>query len=118
MSSTPASRYAAAVTRYRVMAYVVGIALLVLVLVAVPLRYLAHQPAMVAVVGPTHGFLYIVYLLFALDLAIRSRWPLWITAVTLLAGTIPFLTFVVERYVSTRLLTDPRRPLVGPATAD
>ncbi|HEX5495774.1 MAG TPA: DUF3817 domain-containing protein [Mycobacteriales bacterium] len=120
MSSTPASRYAAAVTRYRVMAYVVGVVLLVLVLVAVPLRYLAHQPTMVAVVGPIHGFLYIVYLLFALDLAVRSRWNLLITAITLLAGTVPFLTFVVERYVSTRLLADPsrRRPLVGSTGAD
>lgn len=121
MSSTPASRYAAAVTRYRVMAYVVGVGLLVLVLVAMPLKYFADQPTLVAVVGPAHGFLYIVYLLFALDLAIRSRWSLLVTAVTLLAGTIPFLTFVVERYVSARLLADPttrRPPLVRSPETD
>lgn len=119
MSSTTASRYAAAVTRYRLMAYVVGVGLLLLVVVAVPLKYLAHMPTMVAVVGPAHGFLYIVYLLFALDLAIRSRWNLLVTAVVLLAGTVPFLTFVVERQVSARLLNGPGRrrpPLPSPGT--
>lgn len=90
----------ASVTRYRVMAYVVGVLLLVLVLVAVPLKYIAGQPALVSTVGPLHGFLYIVYLLFAADLARRSRWPLAQTLLVLLAGTVPFLTFVMERKVT------------------
>ena len=49
--------------RYRAMAYVVGVGLLVLVLVGVPLQYAAGKPAVVQVVGPIHGFLYIVYLM-------------------------------------------------------
>src|ERR1022692_3688956 len=49
--------------RYRAMAYVVGVGLLVLVGVGVPLQYLANEPAVVSVAGPIHGFLYIVYLL-------------------------------------------------------
>ena len=110
MTSTAANRYSAAITRYRVMAYVVGVGLLLLVLVAMPLKYFADQPTMVAVVGPAHGFLYIVYLLFALDLAIRSRWSLMVTGVVLLAGTVPFLSFVVERRVSSRLRIDRARP--------
>ncbi|HEY9472269.1 MAG TPA: DUF3817 domain-containing protein [Mycobacteriales bacterium] len=120
MTSTAANRYSAAITRYRVMAYVVGVGLLLLVLVAMPLKYFADQPAMVAVVGPAHGFLYIIYLLFALDLAIRSRWSLLVTGVVLLAGTIPFLTFVVERYVNSRLLADHARrpPLVRSSETD
>ena len=59
----------AALTRYRVMAYVVGTLLLVLVLVAMPLKYFADMPGPVAVVGTGHGFLYAVYLLSAFDLA-------------------------------------------------
>ncbi|MGE5764421.1 MAG: DUF3817 domain-containing protein, partial [Mycobacterium leprae] len=46
-----------ALTRYRVLAYVVGVWLLLLVLVAMPLKYVGGNDALVAVVGPIHGFL-------------------------------------------------------------
>jgi integral membrane protein len=105
--SGAANSYRAAVTRYRVMAYVVGVGLLVLVLVGVPLNHLADQPAVVAVVGPAHGFLYIVYLLTALDLAVRSRWALVPTVLVLLAGTVPFVSFVAERRVVRSMLRPP-----------
>lgn len=95
---TPA--LARALTRYRVMAYVVGVVLVVLVLVAVPLKYLAGEPVLVRVVGPVHGALYAVYLLAAFDLGRRRRWPLVRTLGVLVAGTIPFLSFVVERKVT------------------
>jgi integral membrane protein len=81
------------------MAYVVGVVLLVLVLVAVPLRYLAGRPQMVHVVGPIHGWLYIVYIVTALDLARRRGWPLGRTLLVVLAGTVPFMTFVMEHRV-------------------
>lgn len=86
--------------RYRVMAWVTGVVLLVLVLVGVPLNHLAHSPGVVAVVGPLHGFLYIVYLIAALQLALQRRWPLVRTVLVLLAGTVPFLSFVMERRVT------------------
>jgi integral membrane protein len=90
----------AALTRYRVLAYTVGTLLLVLVFVAMPLKYFADTPGPVAVVGTTHGFLYAVYLLTAFDLALRARWTAKGTVLVLLAGTIPFLTFVAERVVT------------------
>jgi integral membrane protein len=92
----------AALTRYRVLAYVVGVMLLLLVLVAMPLKYLADVPGPVAVIGPAHGFLYAVYLLTAFDLALRARWSAKGTVLVLLAGTIPFLSFVAERWVTRR----------------
>lgn len=90
----------AALTRYRVMAYVVGVWLIVLMFVGMPLKYFADQPAVVQIVGPVHGFLYIVYLVFALEMAIKRRYGLPRTALMLLAGVLPFLSFVVERIVT------------------
>jgi integral membrane protein len=87
----------AALTRFRVMAYVVGVLLLILVFVAVPLRYLGNEPLLVSIVGPIHGFLYMVYLVTAFDLALRARWPFMRTILVLLAGTIPVMSFVAER---------------------
>lgn len=95
----------AALRRYRVIAWVVGVGLVLLVLVGMPLKYAADQPLVVQTVGPAHGFLYIVYLLATLDLALRGRWPLRRTVLVMLAGTVPFLSFVAERFV-TRLVRD------------
>jgi integral membrane protein len=90
----------AALTRFRVMAYVVGVLLLLLVFVAMPLKYFADQPGMVAIVGPMHGFLYMVYLVTAFDLAVRAKWPFGRTILVLLAGTVPGMSFVAERKVT------------------
>jgi integral membrane protein len=79
------------------MAYVTGVLLLVLVAIAMPLKYIGHQDAAVAVVGPAHGFLYMVYLVTAFDLAVRAKWSFQRTLLLLIAGTVPFLSFVVER---------------------
>ena len=95
-----------ALTRYRVMAYVVGVWLIVLVLVAVPLKYFADSPTMVEIVGPVHGFLYIGYVILSYDLGRRAGWPLTRIVLVLLAGVVPFLTFVAERRV-TRALRAP-----------
>lgn len=87
----------AAVLRYRVMAYIVGTALVTLVFVGMPLQYLAHEKLVVTVVGPIHGFLYIVYLVAGAEMAVRCRWGLGRLAAVVLAGLVPFVAFVVER---------------------
>jgi integral membrane protein len=92
-----------ALIRFRLIAYVVGVFLLILTLVAMPLEYLAHDRTAVAIVGPIHGFLYMVYLVIAFDLSLRSRWPRRFTILILLAGTVPFLSFVAERKVTRRV---------------
>jgi integral membrane protein len=90
----------AALKRYRVVAYVVGVLLLVLVGIAMPLKYFADKPALVSVVGPIHGFVYMVYLVIAFDLSVRAKWTFTRTLVILLAGTIPVMSFVAERKVT------------------
>jgi integral membrane protein len=99
---TPAVR--GALTRYRVIAYIVGVMLLVLLFVAMPLKYLADDPSAMDVVGPLHGFLYVIYLLGTFDLFRRVRWSLPRLILMALAGTIPFLSFYAERKTSHELL--------------
>lgn len=86
--------------RFRVMAIVTGITLLVLVGVAMPLKYLADSPGTVAAVSPVHGVLYILYVLATVALARTRRWSLGKLLVLLLAGTVPFLSFVAERRIT------------------
>ena len=89
-----------ALIRYRVIAWVVGVLLVVLTLVGMPLKDAAGDDTVVALVGPIHGFAYMVYLVLAADLARRARWPLGRTVLVLLAGTVPFVSFVAERIVT------------------
>jgi integral membrane protein len=92
----------AALTRYRVMAWVVGVLLIALVLVAVPLKYLADVEEPVAVIGTAHGWLYAIFFVTACDLALRARWTLKGTVLVLLAGTVPVLSFAAERIATRR----------------
>jgi integral membrane protein len=105
---------AGALLRYRVIAYFVGVGLLVLTLVAMPLKYIGGDPALVAIVGPVHGFLYMAYVVGTFDLGRRLNWPLTRMALVMLAGTVPFLSFVAERWV-TRQLRD--APSLAPGAA-
>ena len=88
-----------ALSRYRVLAYVVGVGLLALV-VAFILKRGYDVPGPMAVVGPVHGFLYAVYLVVAFDLALKARWSVKGTLWVLLAGMLPFVSFFVERSVT------------------
>jgi len=89
--------------RYRVMAYIVGVGLVILVFVGVPLKYWAHSPGVAKVVGTAHGFLYIVYLVTCLELALRYRLGIPRMAGLICAGFVPFLAFVVERNTTAHL---------------
>ncbi len=94
----------AAVLRYRVMAYVTGVVLVILCFVGIPLQVFAHNEAVVNYVGTTHGILYMIYLVTAYLLARRLRLAIAPTVLLLLAGTIPILTFVVERWMTRRYI--------------
>jgi integral membrane protein len=89
---------AGALLRYRVTAWIVSVLLIVLFCVGIPLQYAAGHHGVDAVVGFVHGvFFYPLYLLLTLDLARRVRMPPVRTALTMLAGTVPFLSIVAER---------------------
>ena len=89
-----------ALTRYRIIAWIVGVCLLALVVVGMPLKYLADNPTVVAAVGPAHGFLFMLYLVATFDLSRRLRWPFGRMILVMLSGTIPFLSFWAERKVT------------------
>ena len=89
-----------ALLRYRVMAWVVGILLVVLVVVGMPLKYLGDNDIVVVYTGVPHGWLYMVLLITAYDLGRRVKWSLkWFLAI-MFAGTVPFLSFVAEHFAT------------------
>lgn len=88
-----------AVTRYRILALIVG-TLLVLLTIGMILKYgPTDMPAMAGIVAPVHGFVYMVYLVAAYDLWRRTPWPLTRMVMIVLGGVVPLMTFFVERKV-------------------
>lgn len=85
-----------ALLRYRIMAYVVGVLLVVLVLIGMPLKYFADNGAVVTWTGVPHGWLYMILLVTAYDLGRRVHWPWGRLLIIALAGTVPFLSFWAE----------------------
>lgn len=103
----------AALTRYRVVAYIVGAVLIMLVVVGMPLKYIWDNPVVVETIGPAHGFLYMVYLLTAFDLGRRAHWPLGRMVLVMLAGTVPFVSFYAERMVTRQVRQPDPQPVAG-----
>jgi integral membrane protein len=101
-------RLALSVRVYRIMAYVTGTVLMVLCFIGIPLQVFANNLVIVKYVGTLHGMLYIVYIVaaFIMTRMVRMKLASVGTIVVLLAGTVPILTFVVERWVS-RTYIDP-----------
>ncbi|MFI5779134.1 DUF3817 domain-containing protein [Nocardia sp. NPDC051570] len=104
------ARIRSALTRYRVLAYVTGVWLLLLCAEMV-YKYLllddsSKAPHWLFYVGQIHGIFYMIYLVFTIDLAIKTRWKPATTVITALAGTIPFLSFVCEHYRTRQVRAD------------
>jgi len=95
---------AGALLRFRIMAWVTGVALLTLC-VAMILHYgFDAGGSMIGIVAPIHGYFYIVYLVTVVHLGlIKQRWPLGRVVMVMLAGTIPLLSFVFERRITHQL---------------
>jgi integral membrane protein len=109
-SAVPDRRLKAYVTGYRVMAYVTGVLIIVICFAGLPLQFAAGQPWIDQVLGTVHGYLYIVYVIVAWLLAAKLRMRPRQLIPLLLAGIIPVMTFIVERWMMRRF--------IAPALAD
>lgn len=90
-----------ALIRYRIMAWVVGILLLLLSTIALPLKYIWGIETVggvnTGILWMLHGWMFMIYLVTVLNLALLCRWSVWPrTLLVMLSGTIPFLSFYAE----------------------
>jgi integral membrane protein len=99
-------------TRYRVMAYVTAVMLLVLCTCMIFKYGFDTGEGLTLMVSQAHGVLFMIYLVFAFDLGQKARWPFGRLLWVLVSGTLPFVAFFVERRVTRDV-----EPLVEDATA-
>jgi integral membrane protein len=85
------------IASFRLVALLEGISFILLLFVAMPLKYMYGMPEAVKIVGMTHGILFIGYLTLQTMAAMEHEWNLKTNAIFFLASLIPFGTFVTDR---------------------
>lgn len=104
--SNPETGTRTALRNYRISAWIVGVPLALLFLVAMPLKYFADNGTWVTVIGIAHGWLYMIYIACTALLALKRRWPIVQTLLVVLGGTIPLVSFWTEHIVHKKVTSN------------
>ncbi len=89
--------------RLRLVGLLEGLSFLVLLLIAMPLKYAADQPLAVRYVGMAHGILFLLYLLAIVPVALDHRWNARTVGLAVLASLLPAGPFVFDAKVLKKL---------------
>ena len=91
----------------RVIAFLEGISLLVLVFIGMPLKYWLSNPTMVKTMGPIHGILFLLFVVSTIGVAVDQNWSFKTTTwKVLLSSFIPFGTFYIDKKILREIKRD------------
>ena len=82
--------------RFRLLGIAEGLSLLILLGIAMPLKYMADQPEAVKYTGWIHGLLFVGYVIAVLYMFYERNWPFKKVVLACLAAFLPFGTFVFD----------------------
>lgn len=85
--------------RFKVVGYLEGISFLLLLLVAMPLKYAAGIDQAVSIVGMAHGVLFVMYILAAFHAFIALKWGIKKLFWAMVASVLPLGTFIFESHL-------------------
>ena len=86
--------------RLRLLGLLEGSSLLLLIFIAMPIKYMLHNPAWVKAIGPVHGVLFLLFVINTFQVAIEKEWSFkGLTWKVLLACIVPFGTFYIDRKI-------------------
>jgi len=92
-----------ALKKLTIMGYLEGTSFLLLLGIAMPLKYMMDMPEMVSYVGPVHGVLFIAYIVVLFITAHKIKMPLWALPAGVLGSFLPFGPFVFDYVLKKRL---------------
>lgn len=93
-------------THLRIVSFLEGLSFLLLLGVAMPLKYKFDMPQFVPYAGMTHGVLFISFIVILLIVCQLQKWSLKVFLFGLIASILPFMPFVFERYIHKLTLVD------------
>ncbi|WP_428659994.1 DUF3817 domain-containing protein [Runella sp.] len=79
--------------RLRIIGFLEGVSFLVLLFIAMPLKYMAGQPLAVKFTGMAHGLLFVLYVLYVVMAKIEYNWSIKKSLLAFVASLVPFGTF-------------------------
>jgi integral membrane protein len=88
-----------ALNRFRLISYIEGLSYLILVFIAMPIKYMGENPYYVKVFGMAHGVLFILFMLVLFDAMRKEAWNKTFSSTLFIYSLIPFGSFVIERKV-------------------
>jgi integral membrane protein len=86
-----------AIGRFRAIGITEGISYLLLLLIGMPLKYMAGIPEVVKIMGWMHGILFILYVVALIQVSIPNRWSFIRVLIALIASLLPFGTFLLDK---------------------
>lgn len=89
---------------FRIVSLVEGLSFLVLLLIAMPLKYQFGMPEAVSVVGMTHGMLFMAYVALTFMVGPRQGWSDKFQFLVVLVGMLPLGCFWLERRLKKEVL--------------
>lgn len=90
--------------RLRIIGYLEGISLLILVFVAVPIKYYFGNPGLSKALGPIHGAIFLLFLFNVLSVGVEQNWKFKTTTWrVIVACFIPFGTFYIDSKILSKL---------------
>mgnify|MGYP001209917269 CR=1 FL=1 len=88
-----------ALGRFRLISFIEGVSTIVLILIAMPLKYWFDIPMFVRPAGWTHGLLFMIYIGMLVSTWASQAWPLRMFIVGFLAAIPPFGTFLYDHFM-------------------
>lgn len=85
------------VNLFRIIAFFEGTSFILLLGIAMPLKYMYGKPEMVKIVGMAHGVLFIAYIVLAIVVKEKLNWNTKQTLLALVASVLPFGTYYADR---------------------
>lgn len=95
---------------FRLIALAEGWSFLLLLFIAMPLKYLAGMPLAVRIVGSIHGGLFVLYLLAAFRAARYDKWSYGQLLVAVVASVLPFGPFVIDHKLKREIAEEDAMP--------
>jgi integral membrane protein len=87
----------------RAIAFTEGMSFLLLVFIAMPIKYISGNPTPVKYLGQAHGLLFVLYVVYSLVIAYQKKWKMGITLQVLASSIIPFGTFYIDKKVLSKM---------------
>lgn len=89
--------------RLRVIAFLEGWSLLILLFIAMPAKYILGVPEATQAIGLIHGILFVLFVFATITLSILQKWNFGTVLIVMASSVFPFGTFYIDRKILRKL---------------